>query len=273
MKDRRSDTEFGKGFYPADAEKELLTDASVDVTAVQPCYQFPVLGIVLLDIRIQEKKSRTAHSGEPEPDRDTLGASFHIDVTVAAIVVQDAFQRKLINCGLKVALLLPPRWIQSLVEVPLSVEKAHSDERNTEIRCALEIITGQDPQSSGIDRDRLVEPELCGEVSYRLYPQWARGDVVPGLYPFKVLPKPVHSKVDTRFRGDLCRSVFDPLRWNSVEERNWIVTDFPPEPWIDITEKRDHIRLPDPPKVSCELAKFRSHIHCSKSWSLRARHL
>ena len=64
-----------------------------------------------------------------------------------------------------VFLVLPAVAIEALPEVALVVVEADADERDAEIRRALEVIASQDAEAAGVDRHRLVQAELGREVA------------------------------------------------------------------------------------------------------------
>ena len=51
-----------------------------------------------------------------------------------------------------------------LVEVPLRIHEPDADERHAEVRRFLAVIAGEHAETAGVDRQRLVERELGGEV-------------------------------------------------------------------------------------------------------------
>ena len=63
-----------------------------------------------------------------------------------------------------VLLGLPPGRVEALCEVAAAVEQPDADERDAELGGALEMVAGQDAESSRVDRQRLLDPELHAEV-------------------------------------------------------------------------------------------------------------
>ena len=68
-------------------------------------------------------------------------------------------QRAMIDVD--VVLVLPAVAIEALAEVALVVVEADADERNAEVRGALDVIAGQDAEAARIDRQRFVDAELA----------------------------------------------------------------------------------------------------------------
>ena len=69
---------------------------------------------------------------------------------------------------LLVDLLLPAVGRQALVEVALRIHEADADQRHAEVARFLAVIAGQHAEAAGVDRQRLVQRELGGEVGDRL---------------------------------------------------------------------------------------------------------
>ena len=74
----------------------------------------------------------------------------------------------------QVVLVLPAVAVEPLPEIALVVVQADADERNAEVRRALDVIAGQDAEAARVDRDRFVQPELGGEVGHRPRPRARR---------------------------------------------------------------------------------------------------
>ena len=67
-----------------------------------------------------------------------------------------------------VALFLPAFGRDVLVEVALRIHEADADERHAEVAGFLAVIAGEHAEAAGVDRQRLVQRELGGEVGDRL---------------------------------------------------------------------------------------------------------
>ena len=80
-----------------------------------------------------------------------------------------------------VVLVLPAVAIEPLPEVALVVVQADADERNAEIRGALDVIAGEDAEAARVDRQRFVDAELGGEVRDRPRPEHAGVAGAPGV--------------------------------------------------------------------------------------------
>jgi len=73
-------------------------------------------------------------------------------------------ERQPLRVVLRVELLLQVGVVQPLPEIALAIEQADADERDAEVRRGLEMVAGEHAETSGIDRQAPVEPELRREV-------------------------------------------------------------------------------------------------------------
>ena len=79
-----------------------------------------------------------------------------------------------------VRFLLPALRRHALVEVALRIHEADADERHAEVARFLADVAGEHAEAAGVDRQRLVQRELGGEVGDRA------GGVVEALLPPRV---------------------------------------------------------------------------------------
>ncbi len=117
------------------------------IAAVQPRGELTVLGAVAVDVRIEQQQ------GVP-PDRDLPDAGD--DGTRSRLDLEDErfaiAQRRLngqqLAVDVEIILVLPPFVIEPLTEVSLVVVQADADQRDAEIRRALEVIACQDTEAT-----------------------------------------------------------------------------------------------------------------------------
>src|SRR5687767_12365372 len=62
-------------------------------------------------------------------------------------------------------LLLPSVSVERLAEIALPVEEADAHDGNAEIARCLEVVTGEHPETAGVLRECLSDPELRRQVS------------------------------------------------------------------------------------------------------------
>ena len=164
---RRLDAHGLEDADAADAEDDLLLDARLAVAAVEPRRELAIPGRVLLEIGVEEEEPDAA---EPHlPDRHEHGAipERHGDDAGAAVGPDGWLDRRIGPVEALVDFLLPAFRRHRLMEVALRVHEADADERNPEVARFLAVIAGEHAEAAGVDRQRLMERELGGEVGDR----------------------------------------------------------------------------------------------------------
>ena len=98
-------------------------------------------------------------------------AGLNFDDDGFAILADGRLHGALIDVGLEVLFTLPAILVEALQEVALAIEQADADEGNIEVGGALDVVAGEDAEAAGVDGQRLVQPELGGEIGHGARPQ------------------------------------------------------------------------------------------------------
>ena len=88
--------------------------------------------------------------------------------------------------GLQILFLLPAVGVEPLPEVSLAVKQAHTDEWNSQIGRALDVIAREDAETTRILWDRFMYPEFSGEISYWMRPQNAGVPCAPSAVALEI---------------------------------------------------------------------------------------
>ena len=72
--DARRDAQRRERAHAADAEQQLLADADALVAAVEPRRQLAILGLVAVDVRVEQQQRVAADRQLPDAGRDRAGA-------------------------------------------------------------------------------------------------------------------------------------------------------------------------------------------------------
>ena len=135
--------------HPADAEQQLLAQPVVAAAAVQPVGDLVQVGLVLLDVGVEQQQRHPAHLRHPDlggqrpPGRQADG---HVHRGAADVAQQ--LERQPVRVVARVALGLPAVGGQRLGEVAVPVQQPHADQRHAEVAGRLEMIAGQDAQAA-----------------------------------------------------------------------------------------------------------------------------
>ena len=137
----------------------------------KPRSQFPVLGSVPFHIRIEQQQIAASHFQPPH--FRPYGAMARLDLHRHRDAVRSdgRLHGQLGDVPFEVILLLPAVLVQPLAEVALAVKQTDSDQGNTEVGSALDVVARQDTESAGVNRDRLMQPEFRREIGDRPGPQ------------------------------------------------------------------------------------------------------
>ncbi len=157
--DARHDAKRAERLDATDTEKQLLPDSNAFVPAVQTRGELAILRAVPLDVRIEQQQHVAADCDPPDACRNWSRSRFDLHDERRTLDQRGA-QRQMAAVHVDVVLVLPSVAIEPLPEVSLVVIEADPDERDAEVRCALEVVPGEHAEAAGVDRNRLVEAEL-----------------------------------------------------------------------------------------------------------------
>ena len=202
VNDTRRDAERGQRLDAADAEQQFLPDANAVVAAVEPRRQLAILGAVAVDVRVEQQQRVAADRGLPDARADRPGPRLDLDGHRQAVAHRRLHRQQPV-IDVDVLLVLPAVAIEPLTEIALVVVEADADERDAEIRRALEMIAGEDAEAAGIDRHRLVQPELGREVRDRPRAEHAGVTRAPGVLGLQVLLQAAIGVVDAAVQRQL----------------------------------------------------------------------
>ena len=166
-----------------------------------------------------------------------------------AVLADGDLQRQLGDVGFDVFLALPSLHVETLAEVSLLVKQAHADERNAEVRRALDVVAGQDAEAAGIDGQRLMQAELGGEVGHRPGPQHAGVLRAPGLVGAQILLLAAVAIIDAAVEHQFGGAPLQLLGGNLAEQGDGILIELRPAGRIQIAKQADAIRVPAPPDI------------------------
>ena len=116
------------------------------------------------DVRVEQVQLEPADRDAPDLRLDGAARVLDADRQRPAAGLAHQLDRHVEQIVLGVVLLLPAVDVQILAEVALLVHQADADERNAEIRGALEMIARENAQAARVDRQTLVQAELRTEV-------------------------------------------------------------------------------------------------------------
>ncbi len=247
--------EFGPGLeraHTADPQEELLQQAVLSPAAVQAVGDRTESIVVLGDVGVEEKKADTTDGRLP--DARVQGAALRQrqgDVHGRAVRLPEHGERQPVRVEHRVALHLPAVRGDRLREVAGAVEQAHPDQRHPEVGCALQVVSGEDAESSRVLRERCGDAELRREVGDR-----PGGRAVEALIPawlaqigVQVVAQPV-GPLDVTV---VVRELGEAGGMHRSEQRDGIMPCLLPQLGRDAREELSCGFVPGPTQVACEL--------------------
>ena len=151
--------------HPADTGQHLLLDPVLLVAAVQPVGDAAQIVLVLRDVGIQQQQRDSTDLGDPHPGPQLRRVRHRqLDQHRVTLVIGQQPQRQALRIQRRIVLPLPTVGGQRLTEVAGPVVQAHRDQRQPQVRRRLQMVTGEDPQATGVVRQHLGDAELHREV-------------------------------------------------------------------------------------------------------------
>ena len=164
-----------------------------------------------------------------------------------AVCANGEFHRQLVDIGFEIFLLLPTIAVQQLAEVTLAVEQANTNQRDTEIGSAFDVVSRENAESAGIDRDGFMQTKFSREVRNRTRSQNTRMLSAPGSIRFEVFALTPVGVIDAAVEHELLRSALNAVQRNFAEHRNWVVIELFESQRIEVTKQTGRIVIPAPP--------------------------
>jgi len=227
------------------------------VAAVQPVGHVPVVLGVALDVGVEHQQRDPADARDPDP-RQQLGAVGERDADHRAGAVLLAQQRDRQAVGVEdgVGLLLPALARERLLEVAVPVEQADADDRDAEVAGGLEVVAGEDAETTGVLRQRGGDAELRGEVRDGAGALLARREAaLEPAVPGQVLTKTVTRGSERGQELLRLRQLFQTAAADGPEQLDRITPGRLPQGGVDGLEDVLGLRVPGPPQVAGEPAQ------------------
>ena len=140
--------------------------------------------------------------------------------------------------------------VELLPEIALVVEQPDCDERDAQAAGALHVVSREHSQAAGVDRNRLVDPELGREVDDRLGAEHASVDRAPGILGREIFLHPPVGLVDSAVEYEFGGSGIESLRRELREESDRVVVELPPADGIEVAKEVRHLGVPAPPQIA-----------------------
>src|SRR5882672_2721593 len=155
----------------AHTQQQFLAYSKAAITSVEPRCEFPIFRRVSFDIRIEQKQGAAPYLKAPDLGTDRPAPRLNLHGNRLALRPDCRFHGHLADVRLEVLFLLPAVLVQPLPEIALPIKQADANQRKSQVRCALDVVSGKDTEAAGINGKRLVQAEFQGEIGNRARPQ------------------------------------------------------------------------------------------------------
>ena len=161
----RRGAEGAHGPHPADADQDLLADPVVLVAAVEAVGDAAQVGVVLLDVGVEQQQRDAADRGPPHPRVEHAAAGHvHRDQQRSTRFVGQQVQRQALRVQDGIGLHLPAVKGERLAEVAGAVQQPDGHQRHAEVRRRLQVVAGEHAEAPRVVRQDLRDAELHREV-------------------------------------------------------------------------------------------------------------
>ncbi len=241
--------------YAADAEDDLLLDACFAVAAVKPGGQLAIPRRVLLEIGVEQKQADPADAQPPNRREHGAIAERHRNHRRLTGPRDRRRNWRVGPVETLVMLLLPAVGGQPLMEVALRVHEPDADERHSKVARFLAVIAREHAKAAGVDRQRLMQCELGGEIGD--HPSVEIGPVrrPPGAFGGARFVEAGDRFVVIGEKARILRRLGEPCRVDGAQHAHRVVRRRAPEPVIEAAKDLPGWRPPAPPKVEREFVK------------------
>ncbi len=173
-----------EGLQRADAtgsKYQFLMEAHLAASDIQDVGDRPVRLGVVGNVRVQQQHRDASHLDEPYRREQVALGQLDGNRECLAVLADDAQDRQLRQVVVRVGVLLVTVRVDRLAEVPMLVQQTDADERHGHVARRLDVVTGQNTETAGVDAQALVEAVLGAEVAYRALHRGAVFPVEPVL--------------------------------------------------------------------------------------------
>ena len=243
--------------HAADADEDLLADAVLRVAAVEAVGDLAQVGVVLLDVGVEQQQRHAADRRHPHPRAQRPAAGHRdADQDLLARGVGEQVQRQALGVERRVLLLLPAVERERLAEVAGAVEQADRDQRHAEVARRLEVVAGEDAEPARVVRQDLADPELHREVADRRRQALRGAALVPARLAevgAQILGALLHAADEPGVLGQLGQALGTDL----AEHPDGVAAAGAPDRLVDAREQVLRGPVPRPAQVHRELLEGR----------------
>ena len=236
----------------ANAQQDFLLETVFPVAAVELIGDLAVLLHVVFEVGIQEVEVGAADADLPDTGVHHAAGHLHGDGHPVAVLVGYRLCRNLEEVlGVVFRHLIALRG-EPLGEIAVTVEQADSDHVNVHVAALLEVVAGQDAQTSGIDLQAGVEPVFHAEICD------GRGAAL-GLAGH-IGVELVHHRTEIADELLVLRQLVIPLEADRIQDNHRVMSATVPNIRIYVFEQCFCVVVPAPPKILTQSLQARERL-------------
>ena len=153
--------------HATDAEQNFLLEAVFVVATVKLVGDGLVFAAVRIDFRVEQIQRNASDLDFPDLRPDFAPRVVHGNQQRLAVRPGLQFTRQIVEIVRVQIFLLIAFMVQVLAEITVVVEETHGDERDAERGRGLQMIAGEQSQTTGVNREAFVQAEFGAEISDR----------------------------------------------------------------------------------------------------------
>jgi hypothetical protein len=237
-----------EGANAANAKKEFLLDAHVQVTAVELRGDGAVPRTIGGEIGIEEIELNAADSGAPNACSDcAIGKR---DVNLHG---RHEFDGQDVEVIFFKGFLLPARGVEILAKITHLIEKADTDERKAEVAGGFEMVAGENAESPGKNGKAFGDAKFKREISDEEILVFGVFALIPGTHAGEIGVQAFGDAVEVGEEGIVLGGGFKEGLINAAQHTDRIVSGSFPEVAIEAAEEVDGGVVPAPTEVVGDL--------------------
>ena len=235
--DRGLDSHRAEDSDAAHAEDPLLAQAQVGAAGVELVHETAVVGMIDLDVGVEEIDRHPSDHHLPGPDVHRPARGLHRGEIAFLLAPGHRHERGEAGIELLVAVLLPSVEPKPLIEVALHVEEADADHRHAQVARGLAVVAGEHAEATRIDRHGVVQTELRAEVCDRTSVQLRVRVGEPGVPARGLMRHPRHHVVVPTQEVAVARAGGHARRIDPAEQLQRVVPGLMPERFVHRAEE------------------------------------
>ncbi len=241
--------------YAADPEQQLLQEPVLGRAAVETVGDLAERRRVVLDVGVEQQQRHPADLGDEDARhqlRVTRDRQSHL--RGGSVSLAKKRDRQAVGVEHRVGLLLPALPRELLAEVPVLVEQADTDQRDTEVARRLQVVAGQDAETAGVLRQHRGDAVLGREVGDRLRRILA-GLLLEPARPGQVLLQVGVGQLEHPHEALVGGELLQPRARHRAEGLDRVAAALAPDLGIDGGEDVLRLRVPGPPQVGRQVTQ------------------